>query len=235
MEGCPSSVNKVNILWTIFSFTIIGSQIFSTPVFADPDPLQDFCVADFESAIHVNGYACKSSTNVTTEDFAFAGLAEAANLTGNPFNAQATFGFDHNWPALNTLGLSLVRLDMNPGGVIVPHTHHTATEIIFVLEGEIYTGFVANSDNPTGPNKLFAKVVKKGEAFIFPRGLLHFQLNRGSVPAVSINFLNSQNPGIQLMPMSLFGAGIDKQLLMNSFFLEEAVISKLEDVLTKLA
>ncbi|KAG6545869.1 hypothetical protein Mapa_012524 [Marchantia paleacea] len=178
---------------------------------SDPDPLQDFCVADLLAGVRVSGYICKDPQTVTADDFSFAGLAEAANLTGNPVDAAATFGFVRDWPALNALGLGLVRLDLNPGGVIMPHTHSLATEILFVLEGEIYTGFVTNSDNPEHPNKLFAKVVKKGEAFIFPRGLVHFQLNNGTVPAASINVLNGQNPGIQLMSISLFGTGIDSQ------------------------
>ncbi|KAG6545867.1 hypothetical protein Mapa_012522 [Marchantia paleacea] len=200
---------------------------------SDPDTLQDFCVADLAAGVAVNGYPCKDPQMVTAEDFLFSGLAVAANLTGNPVDAAPTFGFVKDWPALNALGLSLVRLDLNPGGVIMPHTHNLATEILFVLEGEIYTGFVANSDNPEHPNKLFAKVVKKGEAFIFPRGLLHFQLNNGTVPAASINVLNGQNPGIQLMSISLFGTGIDSKVLEKSFFLPPDSVANISAVLSQ--
>ncbi|CAM6111340.1 unnamed protein product [Calypogeia fissa] len=214
---------------TIIAFTALAVGVRAT----DPDPLQDFCVADLEAGgPSVNGYPCKAAEFVTTEDFAFAGLANAANLTGNPVNGTATFGFVREWPALNTLGLGLARLDINPGGIIMPHTHNLATEILFCIEGEIYTGFVTNSDNPAVPNKLFAKIVKKGEAFIFPRGLLHFQLNKGTVPAASINVLNSQNPGIQLMPVGLFGVGIDPELLAKSFFITETQVAGLESVLS---
>ncbi|CAM6096882.1 unnamed protein product [Calypogeia fissa] len=193
-----------------------------------------FRVADLEAGgPSVNGYPCKAAEFVTTEDFTFAGLANATNLTGNPVNITATFGFVREWPALNTLGLGVVRLDINPGGIIMPHTHNLATEILFCIEGEIYTGFVTNSDNPAVPNKLYAKIVKKGEAFIFPRGLLHFQLNKGKVPAVSINVLNSQNPGIQLMLVALFGTGVDPELLAKSFFISEAEVASLGTVLSQ--
>ncbi len=42
---------------------------------SDPDPLQDFCVADFSTnAPRVNGYPCKLRSNVTAKDFVFTGL-----------------------------------------------------------------------------------------------------------------------------------------------------------------
>ncbi|CAM6116091.1 unnamed protein product [Calypogeia fissa] len=229
MEAASRRPHHVSLFLTI----IVVAGIFSGGTATDPDPLQDFCVADLAGGPGVNGYPCKAPEFVTTEDFAFAGLAKAANLTGNPTSGTATLGFVREWPALNTLGLSLARLDINPGGIIMPHTHNLATEILFCIEGEINTGFVTNSDNPTVPNKLFAKIVKKGEAFIFPRGLMHFQLNKGKVPAVSINVLNSQNPGIQLMPVALFGTGVDPELLAKSFFISEAEVASLGTVLSQ--
>lgn len=42
---------------------------------ADPDPLQDFCVADLsKNATHMNGYPCKARSTVTAADFLFTGL-----------------------------------------------------------------------------------------------------------------------------------------------------------------
>ena len=42
---------------------------------SDPDPLQDFCVADFSTnAPRVNGFPCKPRSNVTAKDFVFTGL-----------------------------------------------------------------------------------------------------------------------------------------------------------------
>ncbi|BFI09948.1 protein MpCupin47 [Marchantia polymorpha subsp. ruderalis] len=98
----------------------------------------------------------------------------------------------------------------------------------------MYTGFVTNNfgndPKPTISNKLYAKVVKKGEAFIFPRVLLHFQLNKGKVLASSLNVLNSQNPGIQLMPSALFGSGLDREMLEKSFFMNATQFAALENI-----
>jgi hypothetical protein len=42
---------------------------------ADPDPLQDFCVADLSTnAPLVNGFPCKPRSTITAEDFVFRGL-----------------------------------------------------------------------------------------------------------------------------------------------------------------
>jgi hypothetical protein len=42
---------------------------------ADPDPLQDFCVADLSANVPlVNRFPCKPHNTVTAEDFVFRGL-----------------------------------------------------------------------------------------------------------------------------------------------------------------
>jgi quercetin dioxygenase-like cupin family protein len=65
-------------------------------------------------------------------------------------------------------------------------------EILTVLEGSLYVGFVTS--NPD--NKLFTKVLKKGDVFVFPEGLIHFQFNNGTNKAVALVALSSQNPGV---------------------------------------
>ena len=48
---------------------------------ADPDPLQDFCVADLsQNATHMNGYPCKPRSAVTAADFLFTGLRGPGTL-----------------------------------------------------------------------------------------------------------------------------------------------------------
>ncbi|KAL0383763.1 UNVERIFIED_CONTAM: putative germin-like protein 2-1 [Sesamum calycinum] len=43
-------------------------------------------------------------------------------------------------PGLNTLGISMVRIDYAPWGINPPHTHPRATEILTVLEGSLQVG-----------------------------------------------------------------------------------------------
>jgi quercetin dioxygenase-like cupin family protein len=49
------------------------------------------------------------------------------------------------FPGVNTLGISIARIDYAPGGQNLPHTHPCATEIIFVLEGTLEVGFITTN------------------------------------------------------------------------------------------
>lgn len=187
-------------------------------VFAsDPDPVLDFCVAPKASAN--SNYSCKNSSAVTVEDFTFSGLKFPGNYSQTGFSAIPVNS--NVFPGLNTLGMSFVRADFDVGGINVPHFHPRATETAFVLEGRIYSGFVDTS------NKIFAKVVEKGEVMVFPRGLLHFQMNVGDTPASILGSFDSQNPGLQKIPSAIFGSGIKEELLEKAFGLSAREIAKL--------
>lgn len=149
------------------------------------------------TGVKVNGFACKE--NITADDFFFDGLAKPG-LTNNTLGSLVTGANVQKIPGLNTLGVSLSRIDYAPGGLNPPHTHPRATEIVFVLEGQLDVGFI------TTANVLFSKTINKGEIFVFPRGLVHFQKNNGKVPAAVIAAFNSQLPGTQSIAATLFAA-----------------------------
>ncbi|KAF2324091.1 hypothetical protein GH714_006578 [Hevea brasiliensis] len=176
---------------------VLSFGIVLASVTADPDMLQDVCVADLTSAVKVNGFTCKE--NFTADDFFFDGLAKPG-LTNNTLGSLVTGANVEKIPGLNTLGVSLSRIDYAPGGLNPPHTHPRATEIIFVLEGQLDVGFI------TTANVLVSKTINKGEIFVFPRGLVHFQKNNGKVPAAVIAAFNSQLPGTQSIAATLFAA-----------------------------
>ncbi|GAY64175.1 hypothetical protein CUMW_231560 [Citrus unshiu] len=67
----------------------------------------------------------------------------------------------------NTLGVSAFRIDYAPNGQSPPHIHPRASEILLVLEGTLYAGFVT-SDNLN--NTLITKVLHEGDVFVFPIG-----------------------------------------------------------------
>ncbi|KAL3534165.1 hypothetical protein ACH5RR_002626, partial [Cinchona calisaya] len=81
----------------------------------------------------VNGLECKDPKQVTADDFFFSGLQKPGN-TSNPFGSKVTPVFATQLPGLNTLGISIVRIDYAPWGINPPHTHPRATEILTVLE-----------------------------------------------------------------------------------------------------
>ncbi|KAK2418966.1 rhicadhesin receptor [Trifolium repens] len=179
--------------------TVLLLVVFTTFTTSDPDNLQDICVADLASAIIVNGFPCKPATNVTAADFSSKILA-TPGATNNTFGSLVTAANVQKIPGLNTLGVSLARIDYAPGGINPPHTHPRATEIVFVLEGQLDVGFI------TTTNVLIEKTIVKGETFVFPKGLVHFQKNNGYEAASVISAFNSQLQGTVNVPLTLFAA-----------------------------
>ncbi|KAL1367638.1 hypothetical protein AAHE18_02G066200 [Arachis hypogaea] len=180
----------------------------------DPSPLQDFCVAlnDTQNAVFVNGNIFKDLKVVVAEDF-FKHV-DPGNVV-NKLGSNVTPVSVNELPGLNTLGISLARLDFAPKGLIPPHTHPRATEILTVVEGT---------------NRLFTKVLNKGDVFVFPIGLIHFQLNVGYGNAVAISGLNNQNPGVITVANTVFGSTppISPEVLTKAFQVDKKVINYLE-------
>uniref|UniRef100_A0A2N9I840 Germin-like protein n=1 Tax=Fagus sylvatica TaxID=28930 RepID=A0A2N9I840_FAGSY len=127
---------------------------------------------------------------------------------------------------LNTLGISLARVDYEPYGLNPPHIHPRATEILTVIEGTLYVGFVTS--NPD--NRFITKVLNKGDVFVFPIGLIHFQFNIGQTNALAFSSLSSQNPGIITIANAVFGSNppINPDVLSKAFQLDQNVVNYLQ-------
>ncbi|TXG66150.1 hypothetical protein EZV62_007425 [Acer yangbiense] len=206
-------------------FLALASSLASA---SDPSPLQDFCVAinDTKNAVFVNGKFCKDPKLATPNDFFFSGLNNPRN-TENQVGSTVTPVNVAQIPGLNTLGISLAHVDFAPyGGLTPPHTHPRATEIVLVQEGTLHAGFVTS--NPE--NKLFTKVLNKGDVFVFPVGLIHFQFNIGKTKAVATVALTSQNPGIITIANTVFGSNpaINPDVLSKAFQLDQNVVKSLQ-------
>ncbi|KAL6339831.1 hypothetical protein AAG906_034919 [Vitis piasezkii] len=209
----------------LFAYLIIFAAI-SGALASDPDPLQDVCVADFASGVTVNGFACKDVANISAADFSFDGLAKAG-VPNNSLGAVAAVATVNEIPGLNTMGLSLSRADFAPGGLIPPHTHPRATEMVFVLDGVLDVSFITTS------NVLVSKTVKKGEIFVFPRGLTHFLKNNSDKPAAVLATFNSQLPGTQVIAQTLFAATpeVPDNVLTRAFQISTEEVDKIKSKL----
>uniref|UniRef100_A0A453GN51 Germin-like protein n=1 Tax=Aegilops tauschii subsp. strangulata TaxID=200361 RepID=A0A453GN51_AEGTS len=181
--------------------TLLG---LAAPLLAgDPDMLQDFCVADYKSLdgpLRLNGYPCKRPESTTANDFFSDVLSVPGNTGGNPSGSVVTAATVDKVPGLNTMGVSMSRIDYAPWGANPPHTHPGASELLLVLEGSLDVGFI------TTTGKFVGRTVCKGEMFVFPRGLVHFQRNNNGSPAAAISAFNSQLPGTQKWAEALYTA-----------------------------
>ncbi|XP_042521027.1 putative germin-like protein 2-1 [Macadamia integrifolia] len=209
------------------AFVIFAALASSLCYAYDPSPLQDICVAikDPSSAVMVNGKFCKDSKLATADDFFFTGL----NIPRNPSNSvgsQVTPVFADQLPGLNTLGVALARIDFAPYGLNPPHTHPRATEILTVLEGSLYVGFVTSDPD----YRLVSKVLNKGDVFVFPIGLIHFQQNVGHTSAVAISGFGSQSPGLIVIGNTVFGSKppISDDALAKAFQVDKKVVDEIQ-------
>ncbi|KAF8408002.1 hypothetical protein HHK36_007142 [Tetracentron sinense] len=117
--------------------------------------------------------------------------------------------------------ISMNRVDFTPGGVNPPNIHPCATETGVVMKGKLLVGFVTMS------NVLHSKVLKAGDMFVIPRGLVHFQRNVRKGKALVIAAFNSQLPGIVVLPTTLFVSTppIPNDVLTKAFQVDEKVVS----------
>lgn len=116
----------------------------------------------------------------------------------------------------------MARIDYAGGGLNPPHLHPRASELAYVLEGELEMGFLTTKD------VLISKVIKKGELFVFPKGLVHYQKNNQNQPASILVAFNSQFPGTQPIAPTLFGSTppVSDSVLSMAFQVDEGVIDQ---------
>ena len=190
---------------------------------ADPDSLQDICVADLSASASVNGFPCKPASKVTSNDFFFDGLSKEGDTSGI-FGTNLTSANVLSFPGLNTLGVSMNRVDFAPGGVNPLHSHPRATETVLVIKGRLLVGFV------TTGNVYFSKVLSSGQIFVIPKGLVHFQRNVGKGKALAFTSFNSQLPGAAIVPLNLFASTplIPNDVLTKTFQVGDDVVNSIK-------
>ncbi|KAL6652021.1 hypothetical protein ACP70R_010946 [Stipagrostis hirtigluma subsp. patula] len=206
-------------LVTVLAF--VGFASVPRALATDPTQLQDFCVADKASPVFINGLVCKNPKLVSANDFSFHIVPNQPNAQG----VAVTPVFVDQLPGLNTLGISLARLDFVPGGQNPPHTHPRGTEVLVVVQGTLLVGFVTSNAPPLN-NQLFTKQLVEGDVFVFPQGLIHFQLNNGKGPALAFAGLSSQNPGVITIANAVFGSKppILDAILAKAFMIEKDTV-----------
>ncbi|KAF5960668.1 hypothetical protein HYC85_001877 [Camellia sinensis] len=178
-----------------------------------------FTIASASDPMFVNGKFCNDPKLANANNF-FSGLL-TPRKTSNPIGLTVTPVNVTQIPGLNTLGISLARIDFAPYGLNPPHTHPRATDILVVLEGSLYVGFVTSNLE----NRLFTK-----RSFVFPEGLIHFQFNNGKTNAVAIAGLSSQNPGVITVANVVFGSNpkISDDVLAKAFQVDKKVVDHLQ-------
>ncbi|CAN4102634.1 unnamed protein product [Withania somnifera] len=180
----------------------------------DTDNLYDICPSDTtHKNFFINGYPCKNPAETTASDFKSSVLSKEGN-TDNFQRSSTTLVTAAEFAGLNTLGLSVARTDLDIDGVVMPHAHPRASEMMFVGKGLVIAGFIDTR------SQVFQKTLKEGDVFIVPRGLLHYTLNSGFELATVYSVLSSQNPGLVSIVDAMFAPVVSEPMkeLMKKLF-----------------
>jgi hypothetical protein len=110
------------------------------------------------------------------------------------------------FPAIVGNGISMAVANLGPCGLNTPHTHPRATELNYVVNGTLLTGFIAESGARQVNN-----TVPAGSASIFPKGSIHWLANLGCDTVQFVAALGDEDPGISEIAPNLFG--IEKDVL----------------------
>ncbi|KAG6549343.1 hypothetical protein Mapa_009060 [Marchantia paleacea] len=194
-----------------FSFVILLLGVLQSHVqAADPDLLTDFFIPSGVNASEVDG-----------ADFTFKLLTDGAAIATVDFSLKVAFATQFS--ALTGLGVSFASVEVQPKGVVPLHIHARASEIIFIISGQLKVGFVDSTNN------LFTNILEAGDMFVFPKGMVHYyaNLNASAVLNAAVAFSSSE-PGLTLLPSNLFGSGISSNVLEKSFSASPEVISSLK-------
>lgn len=191
-----------------FLLLFLATFTLRSALASDPDILLDFIPPP-------------EGTPIDGSYFTFSGLRSVVGAPP-PANFTATKASMGNFPALNGQSVSMAVLTYPRGGVNPLHTHPRAAELLLLVQGYLEVGFVDTT------NKLYTRSLQPGDTFVFPKGLVHFQFNCGSGPAVALSAFGSANAGTVSVPMSTFGVDIDDGILAASFKTDVATIQKLK-------
>lgn len=146
------------------------------------------------------------------------GLASPAKFAIKRVNSEA-------FTALTGLGISTALLEYLPGGINTLHTHPRGTEVLTVVTGELNVGLVDSG------NKLYTKVLQKYDVFVFPKGLVHYQINLSNETVFAYAAFSSSNPGTISLPGNIFASGIEDIVLEAAFKVKDDIIDQLQAAL----
>ncbi|KAK7381859.1 hypothetical protein VNO80_00407 [Phaseolus coccineus] len=178
--------------------------------------LQEFCVADLKDSDSPSGYHCKPPNTVTAADFKHTfgpGIPAPTKSTLYPATVVQV-------PALNGLGISAGRVEIEKGGSLPLHTH-AANEILIMHQGEMTVGLLT-------PTRAYVNKLKPGDLTVFPDGLQHYLVNSGNEKAVAFATYSSPNPRIDFLYQILFANNVSANTIAQTTFLDEPQVRKLQ-------
>ncbi|XP_004487727.1 germin-like protein 9-3 [Cicer arietinum] len=193
----------------VLTLIISSLALMQITVAGDPDILTDF-IAPFGSQIDGNF-------------FTFTGFRALLPNNTQPSSFKALKASRAEFPAVDGQSVSYAALEFPAGGINPPHTHPRSAELLLLAKGSLQVGFVDTT------NKLFTQTLQAGDMFVFPKGLVHFQLNSDAQKsALAFSAFGSANAGTVSIATTLFNTTIDDNVLALAFKTDVATIQTLK-------
>jgi len=143
-----------------------------------------------------------------------AGVGTVRNAGGNLTLANVA-----NFPALFANNMAMAVGSIAPCGMNTPHYHPRATEFLYLVNGQMDTGFIAENGA-----RFIVNTMTGGQGTIFPKAAVHYQANLGCEPITFIAALNNEDPGATQAAQRLFGLPPDVvDATLGDIGLEEVV------------
>ncbi|KAG6546444.1 hypothetical protein Mapa_011992 [Marchantia paleacea] len=123
------------------------------------------------------------------------------------------------------MGVAPTYLQFAPGSINSLHSHPRGSEIFYVIEGELEAGVIDTA------NQLYTATLKQGSICVFPKGLVHYQVNKSKTKlSTVIAVFNSESAGRLTIPPATFSTDppIPTDVLMQAFSLDAATTEKLK-------
>ncbi|KAK4255252.1 hypothetical protein QN277_008271 [Acacia crassicarpa] len=170
----------------------------------DPDILVDFIAPD----------------NVTGDFFTFTGFRSLRQPPPTTFTVSKASMKE--FPVLLGQSVSYAALQFPAFSINPPHTHPRSAELLLVARGTLEVAFVDTT------NKLLTSTLEEGDMFIFPKGLVHFQLNLSNQTTLALSAFGSANAGTVSIPSTLLNSTIEDNVLALAFKTDVATIQTLK-------
>jgi oxalate decarboxylase/phosphoglucose isomerase-like protein (cupin superfamily) len=110
-------------------------------------------------------------------------------------------------PFLTDVDAAMAIVTIEPCGLILPHLHPRGDEFVLVIEGEVYTQFIAETGAVLIENEL-----KTLGATLLPKGSIHLEYNPTCKPATFVAAFNTNDPGVSFVAANLFS--LEDQLVI---------------------
>jgi len=190
------------------SLVLFASSLF-TGSLAVPPQKRD-ALTDEITALHQANTAIDRYNILGSGGLAFSFL-DAQSFGGGGKDGGVVLADDTLFPGVIGTGSAMLMGFLGPCGMVAPHIHPRATEILVNVAGPpLMTGVI-----PEGGAPSIVGYAGVGNVTLLPQGSVHFVASTGCYPTVIVAGFNNESPGVLFVSQAF--AAFDEQTYSAAF------------------